>query len=158
MTKKKIQQLINLLKELKSSNLLPPNMPFDVWKELMTIVPAPAAEVLITRNGKDFLLTERHDKFWDGWHIPGGFLIAKEKIEEACNRLAKKELGISVNFQYILSTYTWPDHPYANAISLICVCHPKGKPITGKYFTKIPDNTIKTHKQFLKFYLNKQSN
>jgi len=158
MTEKKIQQLINLLKELKSSRLLPPNMPFKVWKELVTIVPAPAVEVLVTRNGKDFLLTERHDKFWNGWHIPGGFLLVKENIEEACNRLATKELGINVNFQYILSTYTWLNHPYANAISIICVCHPKREPTIGKYFTKIPNSTIKIHKQFLESYLNKQPN
>ena len=153
MTEEKIQQLVDLLKELKASNLLPPNMPFQVWKELVTIFPAPAVEVLITQNNKNFLLTERHDEFWNGWHIPGGFILAKENIIDACNRLAQKELGIGVEFQKILTTYAWPNHPYANALSIVCVCKPLGDPKVGKYFTKIPENVIKNHIQFLETFL-----
>lgn len=153
MTKNSIAKLVKLLKELKKDDLLPPKMPFEIWTEIMTMVPAPAVEVLITKDGKDFLLTERNDKYWNGWHIPGGFLLAKEKIEDACERLAQKELGISVEMKKVLMIETWKNHPYANALSIVCICEPKGEPGVGKFFTKIPDDTINQHKVFLKKFL-----
>lgn len=156
MTKNSIAKLVKLLKELKKDDLLPPKMPFEVWTEIMTMVVAPAAEVLITRDGKDFLLTERNDKYWKGWHIPGGFMLPKEKLEDTCERLALKELGMEVEMKEVLMIETWKNHPYANALSIVCLCHPKGEPKVGKFFTKIPISTIKEHKKFLNKFLGKK--
>lgn len=156
MTEENISKLVELLREIKSSDLLPPKMPFEVWREIVSLVPAPTVEVLISRNDKDFLLTERNDKYWQGWHIPGGYLLAKETIEDACNRLAKKELGMGVNFEKILFLYPWSNHPYSNALSIVCLCHPLGETEMGKYFLEIPETTIEEHKDFLKRFLNNE--
>lgn len=153
MNKKEIKELTRLLKELKESGLSPPNTPFAIWTELATILPAPAVEVLVTRTGRDFLLTKRNDKYWQGWHIPGGFMLAKESVENACLRIAKKELGIKVNFTSILMIYAWTNHPFANALSLVCICRPDGNPLDGHYFQEIPRNVIIPHRKFLKCFL-----
>jgi len=153
MDEEKLSKLTELLKEIGEADLLPPKMPFEVWREIVSLVPAPAVEVLVSHDNKDFLLTERNDKYWQGWHIPGGYLLGKEKIEDACNRLAKKELGMEVNFEKVLFLHTWSNHPYANALSIICLCRPVGETKEGKYFLEIPETTIDEHKDFLNKFL-----
>lgn len=150
MTPKEIKKLTQLLKKLRSDDLLPPNTPFEVWSQLQTILPAPAVEIILTNSNKAFLLTYRKDNYWDDWHIPGGFMVAKETVSQACKRIAKRELGISVRLEKIENIFTWKNHPYANAMSIICFCKPLGKPKDGKFFTKIPKNTIPQHKKYLK--------
>lgn len=152
MTEKELNQLVTLLVKLKDEDLYPPKTPYKVWKELVTILPAPAVEVLITRNDKEFLLTKRNDKNWQGWHIPGGFMLAKERVEQACNRLAQKELGTRVKLKKVQNIYVWQNHPYANAISIICICEFKGKPKKGKFFQEIPEDVIPQHKNFIENY------
>lgn len=148
-----IKQLTELLENLKTENLTPPNMPLSVWKAIQDLVPTPAVEVLITNTDKDFLLIHRKDEHWNGWHIPGGFMLHKESIEKACNRLANKELGISVKFEKIITAYMWPDHPYGSPISIVCKCNTDQKSKAGKFFTEIPPNMVPHHGSFVKQFL-----
>lgn len=154
MTQKEISLLINLLKKLKREKLTPPNMPFTLWRTIISIVPIPSVEVIITRSGKDFLLTYRKDQDWDGWHIPGGFILPRESIENACQRVAQKELGMKVEFQKIVSAFSWPDSPYGNDFSLICICSTGEEPKVGKFFTEIPEKIVSHHREFLEKFLN----
>ena len=55
MSPEEIAQLVSLLSKLRSNGLLSPNMPLDVWKALHAIVPQPAVELIISKDGKDFL-------------------------------------------------------------------------------------------------------
>lgn len=153
MTDKEIKRLIELIGKLKSSRLLPPKMPYEVWMAIQSIVPLPSVEVVITQNGKNFLLVYRKDQYWNGWHIPGGFLLYKESPQEACQRLAKKEVGIKVNFKSLITAYMWPDHPYGSPLSLVCLCTSKEKPKEGKFFSKIPSPMIPHHGDFIKEFL-----
>lgn len=156
MTDKEITQLLKLLNQLKEEKLVPPQMPFEVWKSLKGLVAQPAVEVLITRTGKDFLLVERHDDYWNGWHIPGGFMAAEEKIPDALNRHANKELGTDVELVKILFARTWPNHPYASAVSIVCVCKALKPPKKGKFFTQIPPDIIPEQKEFLEKFLDEK--
>jgi ADP-ribose pyrophosphatase YjhB (NUDIX family) len=148
-----IGKLCELLKKLKEDNLVPPNTPYEIWLELATLVPMPAVEVIVTRDGKDFLLTRRKDHNWNGWHIPGGFMIYKESINEACQRIALKELQIKVEFIKVIDAYAWKDHPYGAPVSIVCVCESGEKPKEGKFFTEIPSNIINHHSDFLRGFL-----
>lgn len=148
-----IETLKNLLHRLKDANLQPPNTPYEIWKELATLVPLPTVEIILTHNEKDFLLTYRKDEIWDGWHIPGGFILSKESIENACRRIAERELNIPISLTKIIDVYAWPDHPQSNPISIICVCKPEKEPEVGKFFTQIPKTTIKHHSDFLRTFL-----
>lgn len=138
MTPEEISQLTGLLRKLKSSDLLSPKMPLEVWKAIQQVVPQPAVEVVLTTTGKNFLLTYRKDQHWDGWHIPGGFMLYRESIADACNRIANRELGINVQYDQLVGAYMWPDHPYASALSLFCVCSSDQTPEVGEFFTEIP--------------------
>ncbi|TSC59488.1 MAG: NUDIX hydrolase [Candidatus Peregrinibacteria bacterium Greene0416_62] len=153
MTSEEIAQLVALLRKLPESNLLPPNMPLDVWKAIHGIVPIPAVEVIVTTTGKNFLLTYRKDADWDGWHIPGGYMHYRESIPDACRRIAKQELGIDITFEKCIDAYMWPDHPYSSALSLVCICKTAGIPNTGEFFTEIPEKMIPHHWAFLSIYL-----
>lgn len=157
MTKKEKDILVKLLEKLSTQNLLIPNMPLDVWYAINRILPLPAVEVIVSTNGKDFLLTKRKDKFWDGWHIPGGFLMRKETLEKACNRVAKKEIGMTVMFKKLIGVHVWTDHPYANSLSLICYCTAKSRLKKGRFFTKIPVNIVPHHSEFIGKFLSVNS-
>jgi ADP-ribose pyrophosphatase YjhB (NUDIX family) len=155
MTEAEIEQLRSLLLKLRAEGLKPPLMPLGVWKALRGLVVQAAVEVLITRNGKDFLLTWREDEHWRGWHIPGGFLCPGESIEAACQRLAKRELDIEVRFERVDTVYVWPDHPYASVVSLVCICSLEGTPRTGSFHQRIPDDMVPHHAAFLRSFLDR---
>ncbi len=152
-TPEETAQLAALLKKLPEQNLRSPHMPFEVWKAIQAVVPVPAVEVIITRNGKDFLLVNRKDEHWDGWHIPGGYMLYQEPIPDACARIADKELGIKITFDRLIDAFMWPDHPYSSALSVVCVCTTKDEPKAGEFFTEIPQKMIPHHGDFLKTFL-----
>jgi ADP-ribose pyrophosphatase YjhB (NUDIX family) len=146
-----IDTLVKLLKQVKTEGLYPPNLPEKVWNEIATLVPLPAVEVLIVKDSPTrFLLTERHDKNWNGWHIPGGFILYKESLEDACHRIAQKELGVSVRLKKFVTIYAWKNHPYGAPLSIICLCKTNQKPKDGKFFEKIPNDIISHHGDFIK--------
>lgn len=153
MTEEEIKLLDKLLNQLITDDLAVPNMPKPIWKTLHRLIPWPAVEVLITQNGKDFLLTYRKDENWDNWHIPGGFMFPCEQVEEACRRVAKRELGIDIKFVKLLMTHAWQTNDHGTALSLLCVCKPLGKPQDGKFFTEIPEGIIPEHGEFVKKFL-----
>lgn len=153
MTEKEIKDLESLLIKLKADGLTIPNMPSPIWKAVHQVVSLPAVEVLVTRTGKDFLLNYRKDKNWDGYEIPGGFVGYKESLPEACDRVAKAEIGIPVKFLSVLTAYAWPDHPYGSPISIVCVCRPVGEPKQGQFFKEIPSPVVPHHGDFIKLFL-----
>ena len=153
MTKEEKAKFIHLINKLRAEHLTIPKMPIDIFLALNKIVPLPAVEVIVTTNGKNYLLLKRHDKYWDGWHIPGGFIGLNESIEKACKRVAKDELGITIEFEVVLGVYAWSDHPYASSISIICKCTTMDVPRVGKFFTKIPKKIIKHHDEFINSFL-----
>lgn len=153
MTKTEVKQLVKLLNKLKNDGLQPPNTPLEVWLEFNRLLPLPTVEILVTRNGRDFLLTERHDQYWNGWHIPGGFMLYKETVEGACQRLARKELGIKVVVNQVIDVYVWQDHAYGAPVSIVCLCSANREPKDGQFFTKIPKETISRHVKFLNNFL-----
>lgn len=153
MTEQEIETLISLLHKLKKNNLHSLNVPLPLWYALCSVVTQAAVEVIITTNYKNFLLTERHDKHWDGWHIPGGFIGYRESIEEACIRVAQREVGITVHLEKVITAYSWKDHPYASAVSIVCICTSDQKPTDGKFFTIIPKNIINHHDEFIQEFL-----
>lgn len=120
-------------------------MPFAVMREIASLVPLPAVEVLVTRDGRDLLLTYRKDDFWNGWHVPGGYVACEEPFEAACTRITRRELGIEVRMYEVLDAFVWLTHPYASTISILCLCRPLGQPREGEFFTVAPDPMVANH-------------
>jgi ADP-ribose pyrophosphatase YjhB (NUDIX family) len=148
-TEEEVQQLARLLRQVSAEGLGVPRLPKAVFVALNRVVRQPAAEVLVTRDGRDLLFTPRHDKDWDGWHIPGGFVGVDESLEEACARIGGRELGVTVTLERLIGHYSWSDHPYASALSLLCVCRIDGEPREGRFFAELPANLIPQHRAML---------
>ena len=142
------RELARLLRKLTDAGLRSPRMPAEVWRLLHGLVPQPAVEVVVTRTGRDVLLNHRRDRDWDGWEIPGGFMLYRESVEAACLRIAEREIGTSVAFERVVTAYMWPDHPYGSPLSLVCLCRPDGEPTRGRYYTELPANMVPHHADF----------
>lgn len=118
-----------------------------------------AVEVLITRNeGKEFLLRYREDKWFRGWHIPGGYIKPTESIQEACNRMAQEDAGVdSVNGLKLVAVMKWSDHPFSAPLCLLLTCEPNEKVVERndlKFFSDVPEPMIhRNHILYLQTYL-----
>jgi ADP-ribose pyrophosphatase YjhB (NUDIX family) len=142
-------QLAQLLRQLSAEGLGVPRAPKAVFLALKGVVAQPTVEVLVTQNGRDVLLTRRDDDDWSGWHMPGGFVGAGESLEAACDRIARRELGTPARLLRLVGHYTWTDHPYASALSLLCVCQLEGEPNDGRYFDPLPPDLLVQHRALL---------
>ncbi len=96
------------------------------------------------------------------WHLPGGTVYFSEPIEETVLRVAKEELGLNVKIVKLLGYIEYPsvldnngfDSPFGVAFE--CTLDNENQDIaldsqasSAKFFTEIPDNTIKEQKEFL---------
>ena len=133
---------------------------FEEFKKIYSQVPRLCIDIVV-RNSEGTLLTLRKIPPHKGqWHLPGGTLLFKEPIRDAIQRIAKNELGISVEVGKFLGYIEFMnqdefggfDHP----ISLLFLCSPKTQTYKPdeqsesiQFFRRIPNNTIKEHKEFL---------
>ena len=83
-------------------------LPIDVFYFVSQLTPLINVDLLIKNKKGQVLLTWRDDRFYGpAWHIPGGIIRFKEKIEHRIEQVAQLELGASVNF--LLSLFTFVD-------------------------------------------------
>lgn len=152
MTEDELNRLTELLNKAVSENIKLPNLPYNLFISTMHFVSIPAVEVILTTTGKDFLLTDRHDNYWNGWHIPGGFIGYGESLDAACSRVSLKEVGVTCKLIKVVYAKAWENtHPYGAPISIFCVCKITGqeKLTDGTFFEDTPEGTIDFHKAFL---------
>jgi ADP-ribose pyrophosphatase YjhB (NUDIX family) len=149
MTDAELHELAALLRKLAAEGLGTPRTPKDVFVALRGVVTQPTVELLVSRDGTEVLLTPRHDKHWAGHHLPGGFVGVGETLDEACDRVARAELGVGATLQHLVGHFTWTDHPYASPLSLLCLCRLDGEPTAGRFFTTLPDDLLRQHRALL---------
>ena len=154
MTPDEIAQLASLLRKLAADGGGTPRMPWEIFSALRGVVCQPALEMLVTRTGRDVLLTTRHDQSFSGHHIPGGFVGAWEPLEIAADRIARRELHVSARPIRIVGHHTWAEHPFASALSLLCLCELSGEPADGAFFDcdSLPSDLLPEHRQLLDAY------
>lgn len=128
------------------------------FKSIYTKVPRLTVDLIIVKE-KRFLLTKRSIKPFKGlWHFPGGGVEYREKIREAINRIAKKELGVKVISKKFLGYIETLKDGYGHSVSLIFKCkivgNKKPKPLQQaskiSFFNKIPKKIIPKQEEFLK--------
>ncbi|MCK4781925.1 NUDIX hydrolase [Candidatus Parcubacteria bacterium] len=133
-----------------------PNLELEVFRaickkipmvtvDLVMIHPLEKGKVLLTLRGPD-------DKFWpDKWHFPGGFVGYQEKMEEACERIAKEEVGVKlVKIQQIgINEHLIEEYARGHSVSGVYLAVPDRVPEKGQFFGKenIPKNLIKMHRR-----------
>lgn len=162
MESKKERLLAELLREVteKENGYIPE----ESYLLIHRLVSWGVVEVLITRNeGREFLLRYRHDKWFKGWHIPGGYVRPKESIQQACNRMAQEDAGIrGVSDLKLIAAMKWLDHPFASPFCLLLACQPVEEVVEKadlKFFSTIPEILIHpNHTLYLQTYLDYLSN
>ena len=141
--KKEIKQLASLIKKIDNPH---EGLPQPIFEALIKIIPFIACELVVVGK-KGLLLTWREDKWWRGWHFPGGLLRYQENFEERIEKIAWKELGVNItNCKFLLVK----DCPFSNRghfISLVFLCKTSMTPKFGKFFKKMPKNIIEDHKE-----------
>jgi ADP-ribose pyrophosphatase YjhB (NUDIX family) len=141
-------ELRRLLQKLLASGLRTPDLPHDLWLLLHALVPQPAVEIVVVRNDREVLLNRRQDEHWNGWEMPGGYLHYRESVADACARIARREIGVSVSLERIVTAYMWPDHPYGSPLSVVCRCRADGEPQRGQFFAELPEGMVPHHAEF----------
>ncbi|MEK9182889.1 MAG: NUDIX domain-containing protein [Patescibacteria group bacterium] len=146
LTPKELKQLSSLLKKIDTPHA---GLPQPVFDALCGLVPFVACELVIVGK-KGILLTWRKDKWWLGWHFPGGLLRYRESFEERIQAVARKELGINVIDYKFLFAKDCSQGERGHVVSLVFRCETAMTPKRGKFFKKMPKNIIEAHKELWK--------
>ena len=128
-----------------------------MFLKLFKYVPRVGVNVLIkTRNG--IVLSKRAIPPHKGyWHIPGSFLLKGEKLEEACKRVGKVELGIKIKVMKLLSVNETFKDTRGHIIDLNFLCkkvsgdfEPDKNTLEIQVFKKIPKKIFPQHDLYFK--------
>ena len=133
----------------------------EEFKEIYSKVPRVCVEIIV-RTPEGIALTLRSLPTWHNqWHLPGATVLYKETIDEAVQRAAQDELGISVTVEKLIGYIHYPseekERGFGWGIGLAFLCRPNDlnmKPNNDasevKIFSSIPDNMIAEQAEFLK--------
>ncbi len=133
-------------------------MPFAEFKKVYTKVPKLSVEVIILEGDK-ILLTRRAIAPAIGlWHTPGGTVLKGEKIQDTAKRVAKEEIGLTIDVIKLLGyiEYSNYENEYEKGVALALLVAPKGnKKIVldaqsdkYDYFSELPKNTLRVQRDF----------
>lgn len=143
LNKKETKTLCSLLKKVEKPH---EGLPQQVFNALINLVPFVACEIVLKSN-KGILLTYRKDKYWHGWHFPGGLLRFNESFEERIENVAWQELGVVLEKIKFLCPFNCVRGKRGHHISLVFLCETSMEPKKGKFFKKMPKNIIESHKE-----------
>ena len=74
-------------------------LPDDVFYIISSMTPLVNVDLLIRNQNGDVLLAWRDDEYaGTGWHLPGGIIRFKEKMEERIKKVALTEVGADVYY------------------------------------------------------------
>jgi 8-oxo-dGTP diphosphatase len=89
--------------------------------------PVPTVDIIIEVGNRIVLIRRKHPP--PGWAIPGGFIDAGEKAQEAAVREALEETGMRVTLTGLLGVYSDPARdPRRHTISTVYIGKAEGTP------------------------------
>lgn len=133
---------------------------YEEFKSLYSKVPRLCVD-LVVKTHQGVLLVKREKHGWAGqWHLPGGTVFYREKIEDAVKRIAEEELEMAVDIEKILGYLEYfseeKERGFGYSVALVFLCTPVNTDpkldnleVLAKYFDSPPDNTIQEQKAFL---------
>lgn len=131
---------------------MPKKLSYNDFLKSFEFAPRLAIELLVENTQGELLLLKRESTPFKGqWHLPGGFLLKNEHIDDCIRRIAKKELGLSIQIKNVKKLQLFESikaDPRGHIIHLP-VKIVKSDIKKGKYFSKLPANTISYQKVFL---------
>jgi ADP-ribose pyrophosphatase YjhB (NUDIX family) len=133
---------------------------FEEFKDIYSRVPRLCVDLII-RTDKGVLLTLRtKNGYLNQWHLPGGTVFYREKIEDTVERIAREELGIKVEIErfhgYLEYFSEVKERGFGYSVSLVFVCkpqltgfHPDDQTEKIDFFAVPPENTVAEQKELL---------
>jgi colanic acid biosynthesis protein WcaH len=158
--------LDKVLEHIKSAK---DGLPIDIFYFISQLTPLINVDLLVKNKKGQVLLTWRDDRFYGpAWHIPGGIIRFKEKIEDRIEKVAQLELGASVRFApepiHIRGLINSERDVRGHFISLLFLCelttnlprdmaYIEGQPKPGEWawHDQAPKDLLKVHEQFRKY-------
>lgn len=137
-----IAALAAQLRRLAREGRAIPSLPFPILEAIRELAPAVVVELCILDRHGAVLLTWRDDEHWRGWHFPGGFLGPAESVAQGCARIAGRELGAGFALAGVVGVESWPAHPFASPVALLCRGTLDRPPSEGRFFAEPPDDLI----------------
>lgn len=142
-------------------------LPEDVFLFVSRLTPMANVDLLIKDENGRTLLSWRDDQFTSaGWHLPGGIIRYKEKMEDRVQKVAVTEIGRAVNYDPApLSFHQGFCHHSSRGhfISFLYKCSlvgdfvPANKGLTRRdpgflqWHKHCPHNLVKAHKMYRKY-------
>jgi len=142
-------------------------LPEDVFFFISRITPMINVDLLIKDENGRILLSWRDDQFVGaGWHLPGGIVRFKEKLETRILKVAEKELGTAVEFDPVpiaVNQIICEHDTRGHFISVLYKCFlssnyiPKNTGLTPKdvgflmWHDSCPENLVKVHEIYRKY-------
>ena len=142
-------------------------LPEEVFFFISRLTPMVNADLLIKDENGRTLLSWRDDSFAGaGWHVPGGIMRFKEKLEERVQKVAETEIGTVVEFDPVpvtINQVICKHDTRGHFISILYKCFLSNKFIpknTGLSKTDVgylmwhnscPENMVKVHEMYRKY-------
>ena len=161
----KIHETIEFLdKQISNPSL---GLPEDVFLFISRITPMVNVDLLIKDENGRTLLSWRDDQYvGKGWHLPGGIVRFKEKLETRILKVAEKELGTVVEFDPVpiaINQIICEHNTRGHFISILYKCFlsskyiPKNTGLSNKdkgylmWHDSCPENMVKVHEIYRKY-------
>lgn len=171
----RIMNSYDYLGELLKNELKPEKgLPEPVFEFVSSVTPMVNVDLLVRDENNRILLSWREDKFSGNvWHIPGGIIRFREKMETRIHQVAQRELHTDViwNGQILAVNEIMSNHQErGHFISFLVECELKNskelrileKADTDRkagelfWFSECPDNLIKCQMEPYKKYFVKE--
>lgn len=133
---------------------------FEEFKAIYSKVPRLCVDLVI-KTDKGVLLTLRTKNGYENqWHLPGGTVYYREKVEDTVKRVAEEELGIEVSIEkfhgYLEYFSEEKERGFGYTVTLVFICKPISKEFNLDdqvekvgFFKTPPENTISEQKDLL---------
>lgn len=90
------------------------HIPEDTYAEFLAQMPQACVELVIEHDGAVLLCRRTNEPAKGEWFWPGTRLYKGEELEAAALRLAKRELGVTVELEELIGVYShfWESSPF----------------------------------------------
>lgn len=143
-------------------------LPEPVFALLSRLTPMVNVDLLIKNDRGETLLTWRDDELYLGWHVPGGVVRFKERLEARVDAVARTELGAAVSITpeplAVNEIITVPRDARGHFLSFLFECRleaepdpalrlERGTPKRGQWawHASFPPDMIQSHGIYRKF-------
>jgi ADP-ribose pyrophosphatase YjhB (NUDIX family) len=137
---------------------------YEEFKQIYSQVPRICIDLVIENPNQEILLLERINEPYQGfWHLPGGTLLFRERVEDCIKRIASEETGLKVTVKGLVGFIEFLEEERDNkpfhSVSMAVYCTASDiKPVSSdgevlKFFKDIPEKTIPEQKEFLAGFL-----